>query len=79
MVLIKSSQETDVRILNYVSIGGNDWTWLNMSEYHLWSINHINNNNLKHKFMAHTVYCGTRVIYTNDIVLLWNTATLLVV
>ena len=35
--------------------------------------------NVKHQFMTHTVVRGTRLIYTNDIVVFKNTTILLVV
>ena len=45
MVLIKSIQETDGRILNHVCIGENYLTRLKMSEYYLCSLKQKNNNN----------------------------------
>ena len=45
MVLIKSSQERDGRILRHVCIEEYDLTLLNMSEVSLWSLNQNNNNN----------------------------------
>ena len=45
MVFIKSSQETDGRILNHVCIGENYLTRLKMSEDYLRSLNQKNNNN----------------------------------
>ena len=45
MVLIKSSQEKYVRILNCVCIGEHKWKQLDMSEDTIWSLKHNVNNN----------------------------------